>query len=246
MPILYYADSIFKRYKPTADQQPNTPITAVGKSALSTRFFTEVWRPTGAWNVNEVILLITGSGAGGNKDYSIGKLHGRGILTNWNDSLWITRSNTAYRIVIPQGFYDNLGVCAALKTALDTFPKFIAQGVTFAVVYDLATGLFTITPSSGTIGYFHDFVSGGHLRHSTAESVFGLMTDVTSESSSLTSNIAAPSIGTRFEIVGGIASAATKIALTEQLTMDIDTALYIEVSKLSNANLEWRVVHQEY
>ena len=191
-------------------------------------------------------VTLTGSGAGGNKDYSIGKLHGRGILTNWNDSLWITRSNTAYRIVIPQGFYDNLGVCAALKTALDTFPKFIAQGVTFAVVYDLATGLFTITPSSGTIGYFHDFVSGGHLRHSTAESVFGLMTDVTSESSSLTSNIAAPSIGTRFEIVGGIASAATKIALTEQLTMDIDTALYIEVSKLSNANLEWRVVHQEY
>jgi len=241
MPILYYADSIYKKRKPTPDVIETSvvpPLTHAGRESLTQAVSMRTWLPAPSWNVKEILLHISSSS---NKDYAIGKLIGRGIITGVNDSLWITRNNAPRSVIIPLGFYTGTELCLAFQTAANA--TFAGLGVTFTMIYNPTSGLFTITPSTGTMGYLHDNPNAPR-RHSTAETVFGLMNNQ-AESSQVVSDTVVPTLGTKFEIVGANNSNTTYVVVTDELAMDVDMALYIDVSALANQTVDWRTVCQE-
>ena len=241
MPILYYADSIYKKWKPTSDvlqASASPPLTQAGRESLNSAISMRTWLPVPSWNVQEILLHISSSS---NKDYAVGKLIGRGIIKGVNDSLWITRNNLPRSVVIPQGFYTGTELCVAFQTAANAV--FADLGFSFTTVYNPTSGLFTITPTTGLIGYMHDNPNAP-LRHSTAETVFGLMNNQ-AEAAQIVSDTVVPTLGTKFEIVGAKASSTTYVVVTDELAMDVDMALYIDVSTLANQTVDWRTVCQE-
>jgi hypothetical protein len=115
------------------------------------------------------------------RDYSASIIGGRSVLENLNDFLFFKVSGTApQKITLDPGFYTGTELATELKTQMDANTKFIEQGVTFTVAYDAATGLYTITPSSGTVQYIEFNLSGSlPNQYSIAGHLFGFNEDST-------------------------------------------------------------------
>lgn len=221
MPILYYADSVYKKYRPVAErlQMESRILTATGTNNAT------IWHPSPSWEVLSVALQFPSSTA----DYAISKLTGRGIIVNLNDSLWFD-AGAYVRIVIPPGFYNGATLASALQSAMNANAVLVAAGAApLTASYSLDDQVFRIT-AGAALKYLNDRPSGGSHRHSTAGIVFGLTAN--QSGTTITSNTAVPSLGTKMQVVGG--TAAYNVMLTDHLAMGVDEALAIDVTNAQN------------
>jgi hypothetical protein len=176
------------------------------------------------WKVDEISLKFSNATA---RTYAVSKLAGRGVLTHKNDYFWLAHTDVvAQRIILSQGFYENsVDFVAEIKSKLDGNTAFSDAGITFTVSYDASTKLITITPSSGSIKYLYNNTAQGVRRLSLAGPVIGFLAD-TGFATSLTGDTPVD-IGTKYLIIDGTGSTVTDFVSTDDINMDLDSALLL-------------------
>jgi hypothetical protein len=182
--------------------------------------------PQPSW-VAEMVTLHFGSATA--RNYSISVEQGRGIIKDLNDNLWIGMlGSPARRIVIDPGFYIGTTLATEVQTKLNADTSFIERGITWLVVWKPSTLQFTITPSSGTATFFSVNTAQSVRRNSKAGHVMGFEADASG--TFLISDTACPNLGSKAVILSGTASAALNVVITDNIPMDVDSALHIDVS----------------
>lgn len=103
------------------------------------------------WQLNSIKFTFNNAVS---KSYSALIASGLKVVENINDSLWFQTPTTLWqRIVLAPGFYTGTTLATQLQTKLNANAVYAAIPLTFTVAYSETTGLFTITPSSGTLKY---------------------------------------------------------------------------------------------
>ena len=149
----------------------------------------------------------------------------------------------AQRIDLAEGFYDGTQLSAQLKTQLDANAEFVSNGLTpFTVAYNSISGKFSITPNASTIGFVYTNTAVPVRRNSTAGDVLGFTADAAA-ASPLVSDTKVPGLGDKINVLSGSASANTNVVLTDTVTMDVDSALAIDISSAA-MNATYKVVYR--
>jgi len=245
MAISYYPDSTVKRAKHVVEelQDPSIYYSLTGMQdltgvGLSTRF----WFPR-SWDAKRVAMHFSNSNV---KSFAMSVMPGRGVVTGKNDQmLFKVAGGSTQVIVLDQGFYTGAEIALQLKSKLDANATFVALGATpFTVSYNITTGLFAVTPAGGLLlDYcYYDSTFPVGLNRSSAGVVFG-MTQNSGLVASVTSNVAAPALGTATVFVSGSATGTTDVMSTETLSMSVDDALLLTVSAVATT-VNYEVVYR--
>jgi len=152
MAIRYYPNRIYRARVPAIDRvmaSRNITGPTSGYNASGSGDLDEVIFSDSDWRINSISFDFAGIVV---RTYSAKIIGGRSVVENLNDYMWFgINSETEKRITIPSGFYSGTQLADELKVQLDA----VFAPVTFTVAYDLTTGLFTITPVSGTVRYLN-------------------------------------------------------------------------------------------
>jgi hypothetical protein len=168
MAIRYYPNRIYRARVPKVDRDMAArKISSVSGfkditlSALDVTITSDT-----DWKLHSLSLGFSTATA---RNYSILVRHGRKVVENLNDYMWFGHSTGGVKtITLSPGFYSGTTLAAELESQLDS--EFAP--ITWTVAYDFTTGLFTITPSAGTVRYLNVNTSatlptrdsiGGHL-----------------------------------------------------------------------------------
>ena len=158
------------------------------------------------------------------RDYGWSIINGRKVVEGLNDYLWFQTNTSLWKkITLTPGFYTGDELATELQTQLDaTFTP-----ITFTVAYSETTGLFTITPSSGTLRYI-DSNNAQTLpyRQSIAGHLFGL-TATTALGATVTSDTAVFGLNNSTSLVDETASAVTEHFNDDIHILEVDQALNI-------------------
>ena len=196
------------------------------------------------WKVNSILLNFSNATA---RNFSVSISGGRKVVENYNDFLWIQCDTTVWqKIVLDPGFYTGSQLATHLQNKLDANDAFDAQGLTFSVTYDNATGLFVITPSAGTIRYLNRNLSQVlGLRDSIAGNLFGLSED-TSFGSDITSDTPCAGLDSDSHFIDQTANGDTFYAYTyPPLSLSIDQAIRIQTNTAAvvvSANINYDIL----
>ena len=130
------------------------------------------------WKINNINFKFSDATA---RDFSANIVNGVNVIQNYNDFLWFSSPTVIWqKIVLTPGFYSGTSLATELETKLTANAAWTAEATTFSVSYDNTTGIFTITPSAGTLKYIQRNLSqvlgqrdsiGGHLFGLTTNSV---------------------------------------------------------------------------
>lgn len=157
MAIKYYPNRVFKGKVPAIDRvmakrkvQVASGIANAAAAALDV-----VVSSNDDWQTDTIQFKFSDATP---RDFYAYIKNGRKIVANLNDYLWIHTSGAGpQKVTLDAGFYSGTQLAAHLKAKLDAFPQFVTSGeAPFTVSYVAATGLFTITPTAGTIRYIED------------------------------------------------------------------------------------------
>ena len=173
--------------------------------------------------------------------------NGRRVVANLNDYLWFQMSNSLpQRIILSPGFYTGTELAAQLKTQLDANPTYINAGVTFAVTYAAATGLFSIGPTSGDIKYLNvNTTQPNAFRDSIAGHLFGFTVTTPSFMTVLPSDAAVFGLDSEVALVTQTASAATSYSHIGPETLSIDQSLHLTSNSGPDVTLTYVVAYEE-
>mgnify|MGYP000600772979 CR=1 FL=1 len=110
------------------------------------------------------------------------------------------------KITLDEDFYTGTELAAELKSKMDANTAFSDLGLTFTVSYTAATGIFSITPSSGNLKYL-EINEFGTIpdRYSIAGHLFGLNAN-TSFTTPVTSDTAVPGLDSEVAVIDQTAS----------------------------------------
>jgi len=230
MAIIYYPNRIQKKTPPAIDRvmAQRRPQLVRGASNVASTALDVVVSANTDWQLNSIKFTFDNANP---RDYSAKILGGRKVVTDLNDYLWFQSGLTLpQKITLDAGFYTGDQLAVELKDKLDNNTEFNADGVTFTVTYDAATGLFTITPSSGTIRYLNvNTMQTQRYRDSIAGHLFGLTAD-TAFGASVTSNETVFGLNQEAWVVDETGSAVEEDFFDDLKILDIDQAVHIEVS----------------
>lgn len=206
MAIKYYPNRIYKPLKPAIDNMmaKRDVYVVSGRQDLSVGGLSKTISPEGDWQVNSILFKFDSATA---RTYYARIVNGRRVVENLNDSLWFQMEGTLPQLItLDAGFYVGTELANHLKVKLDANTAFAAKGVTFLVIYDTTTGLFTITPSSGTIRYLNiNTKQTLRTMDSIAGHLFGFEVD-TAFASSITSDTAVFALNSYAAIISEAAS----------------------------------------
>ena len=234
MAIVYYPNSVVKKYPPVVDklQRLNTLETAVGSKDLNTGALdTTIWYP-GNYEISRVAMHFDGAAS---KIYSADIVQGRGIVTGANDKLFFLVNAAQWGLItLSQGFYNGTTLATEIKTQLDANTDFVAQGSTpFTVSYTAATGVFSIAPAAGMIQYFetNHCIMPVLGNRSTAANVVGLNQD-SAMVAAVVSDTVVPNLGVGTSYFSGT-STALNVLGTDTLPMTVDNGLRLQVNSVA-------------
>ena len=244
MPTQYYPQSFIKKnLSPVQELQQAHVIQSVsGHVDLTSSGLTYNFAPTANCEILEVQLAF---GSTASKNYAISKALGRGIVKGLNDTLWFQPTAvTAQQITIPAGFYNGTALATAIQSQLNSNEIFEDVGATpFSVTYTSVTGLFAITPNSGTVQYLNPNTTVPiFYQNSTLGPLIGFNTSQ-SYASSLSSTSPVFGLSTTVPILSNNASTDQYIVSTDELVLDIDQALQISVSAVATT-LDYKIVYR--
>lgn len=244
MAIINYPNRIYKTKVPAIDRElaQRKPITVTGSANILSAAIDETIYADSDWNLDSVAFTFSAATA---KNYSVAIKNGRRVVTNYNDYLWLqTNGLLPQAITLDDGFYTGTELAAELQTQMNANAAFVATGKTFTVAYDSATGLFTVTPSSGTIRYLNvNTAQTLRTRDSIAGHLFGLTT-TTAFAATVSSDTEVFSLDSEADIIDETASAATSHYHDDIHTLSIDQAVRIQTNSGVNVRVDWAVVYE--
>lgn len=249
MPIKYYYDSKYKKpWNPIEKLQQKSIIRSVSNKADLTAAGTSytLWHPAENWDVHEVLMHFSGATA---RSYSVNKVIGRGIITNYNDILWFMCDGyPAQAITLSQGFYSTgTELATHLKAILDANTAFITMGLApFTVSYSTATGLFTIDSTAGNIKFLNTNTSVGVNRNSTAGATIGFTVD-SSFTKPIVSDTVVAGLGTLLPIDTEAASTdLNTVVNVDSLSphFDVDSGLNLTIGTVALA-VDYKITYEE-
>lgn len=230
MAIKYYPNRIFKKAVPSIDRviAKRQPLIISGYHDIAASALDVTISPVNSdWQVNSISLAFS---AATNKDYSVKVKGGRKVVTDLNDYLWFKVSGQLpQKITLSSGFYTGTELATQLQTQLNANSVFNAAGITHTVTYAAATGLFTVTNTSGQTVQYLNVNSAQTLRtqDSIAGHLFGLTTN-SSAAVAITSDTAVFGLDSEAAIIDETASSHTERYHDDLHTLTIDQALHVE------------------
>lgn len=230
MAIKYYPNRIEKKSVPSIDRvmAKRNPLMIRGSYDITAAGLDIVVSADRDWQLNAIAFNFSGAVA---RDFSAKIMGGRKVVTNLNDYLWFQSDLTLpQQITLDADFYTGTQLATELQTQLNANAAFTADGVTFTVAYVNTTGLFTITPSSGTLRYLNvNTLQTQRYRDSIAGHLFGLNTDSVFGATVVTDT---PVFGLDSEawIIDETASVVTELYFDDLKILDIDQAVHLETS----------------
>lgn len=244
MAIKYFPNQVFKKNAAAIDRVMAKRSARVvrGSSNVAASGLNTYISANSDWQVNSIKLNF--SNAAG-RNYTVDIASGLKIVQSLNDSLWFQTPSTLWqKIVLSPGFYTGTTLAAELQSKLNANTAYTAAGLTFTVVYSDLTGLFTITPSSGTIKYIQTNNTqrlperdslGGHLLGLTADTAFA---------ANVTSDTTQYGLNTEAWIIDESGSTVTEHYNDDIHILSIDQALHF-ASNTANVIVTYEVCYEE-
>ena len=194
------------------------------------------------WHVDSIKLTFSSSAP---RNYSVQIASGLKVVDNKNDRLWFQTPRTMRQeITLSPGFYTGTTLATELQTQLNANAGFSAVGVTFTVAYAEATGLFTITPSSGTLKYIQ---ANNKQTLPTIDSTGGnlLGLNVTTEfASTVTSDTAQFGLNAEAWIIDEAGSTVISHYHDDIHVLSLDQALHL-ASNIANTVVTYEIAYEE-
>lgn len=240
MSIVYYPNRILKRLDPAIDRvmaKRNVRVVR-GRADISAAGLGAVISANSDWQLNSVKLNFADATA---RDYGWSIMSGRKVVAGANDYLWFQTNTSLWKkITLTPAFYSGTGLASELQTQLDA----AFTPITFTVAYDAATGLFTITPSSGTIKYIDsNNTQTLPYRQSIAGHLFGFTT-TSALSGALSNDTPVYGLNTSSTLVDETASVVTEHFNDDMHVLGIDQALSI-FTGMANTAIDYEVAYEE-
>jgi len=244
MSIVYYPSRVFKGVVPAVDREmaQRNPQILNGSQDISVTALDFEFSSPKNWQIDSVAFSFSNNTA---RNYSFGIKNGRKVVTNLNDYLWFHSSETApQKITLSPDFYTGTQLAAQLQTQLNANAAFVAAGITFTVIYTAATGIFQVTPSTGTIKYLS--VNNAQTlsnRDSIAGHLFGLTAN-TNFAASVSSDTAVRGINSEAFIISETASVVLDRYHDDMHILSMDQAIHLTTS-VANLSVVYTVVYEE-
>ena len=244
MPIKYYPNRVYRANEPAIDREiaKREPITVSGSQSIFAAGIDYYLDHPRDWQIDSIAFEFTNANA---RDYSAKIKNGRNVVGHLNDSFWL-RTNTveAQEITLAINFYDGDALAVEIASKLNANARFSSKGIVFAVTYDSTSGLFTITPNSGTAQYLSVNTSTRlSLRDSVAGDLFGF-TQNSSLAASISSDTPVYGLNSEASIINQTASTATDHYHDDLHTLSMDQQLHIETGT-ANQTVVYTVVYEE-
>lgn len=240
MAIVYYPNRTAKRLSPAIDRvMAKRNISVVRGAADITASGLDVTLSANSdWQINNIKLNFSGATA---RDYGWKIISGRKVISGVNDYLWFQMNTTLWqKITLDSGFYNGTELAAELKAQLET----AFSPVTFTVTYTTTTGVFAITPSSGTIKYIQtNNAQTLPYRESIGGHLFGL-TETTAFASAVSSNTAVYGLNTEASLVDETASSVIEHFNDDLHILSVDQAINIFTGTAGIA-VDYEVTYEE-
>jgi len=245
MAIVYYPNRIYKKKVPAIDRtmaKRDLVKTSGALNVLGTAI-DEVVSSNDDWQLDSVGFQFGDATA---RNYRVTIKDGRKVVADLNDALWFqTNGSLPQSIVLDAGFYTGSQLATELKTQLDANAVFLAAGVTFTVTYNSASGVFIVTPSSGTVAYLNvNTMQTLRTRDSIAGHLFGLNT-TTALAASITSDTEVYGLNTGKDIMNYAAGTALNRWYDTVAYLSVDQAVEIHVDSGANVVVDWAVTYEE-
>ena len=245
MAIINYPNRIYKTVVPAIDRElaKRNPQTVSGYQEISVNPLDVTISTNSDWQIDSISFEFSNANP---KNYSAKSKRGRRVVTNFNDYLWFQIPTTnPQRIILDQGFYTGTELAAQLEAQLDANDAFVGFGITFTVAYDPNTGLFTITPSAGTLRYLNvNDAQTLRTRDSIAGHLFGL-TENTDFAATVQTDTEVYGLNSEVAFINETASAVTEHYHDDLHTMSIDQSLLLETNAGVGVVVNYTVVYEE-
>lgn len=244
MSIKYFPNRIYKRNDAAIDRvlAKRRPQLIRGLANTYSNAMSVVVSANDDWQVDSMQFTFDSATP---RTYSVKVISGVKVLTDLNDYLWFqTNTSLWQKITLSQGFYTGTQLATELQSKLNANAAFIALGITFSVAYDAITGLFTITPDSGTLRYLQTCRSQTlRYQDSIAGHLFGLTAD-TAFGSTVVSNTPVYGLDQQAWIIEEIGSIVTEHYNDDLHVLDLDQALLLE-SNVADLVVNYEVCYEE-
>lgn len=244
MAIIYYPTRVYKGKVPAIDRTMSIrkPISATSAANISSNAVSDVISNDENWQVDSIGWTFSNANP---RTFNAYIMYGRHVVEHYNDYLWFQITGSIpQRIVLTPGYYTGTQLATQLQTQLNANAGFIALNVTFVVAYSVATGLYTITPSSGNIRYLNiDASSALPYRDSIAGHLFGLTVD-TAFAGTVVSDTAVFGLDSEVAIVSQTGSDDLTYSHNEVHTMTIDQALHLTSNSGSDVTMTYVVNYE--
>jgi len=244
MAVVYYPNRVQKGVVPAIDRvmAKRNPQIINNREDISVGAIDFRFSANADWQLDSVAFTFSDATA---RDYTVSVMNGRKVLTDLNDSLWFQIDATGPEsITLDSGFYTGTELAAELQIQLNANSSFIAAGVTFTVSYNSITGLYTITPSSGTIKYFNvNSAQVLSLRDSIAGHLFGLNA-TTGFVASIASDTPVKGLDSEAAIISQTGSVVLQHYHDDLHTLTLDQALHI-TTNVANLTADYSITYEE-
>lgn len=248
MSVIYFPNRVYRGNDkvPSIDRvmAKRSVKTATGTRDLSAANLSTIVSCDNQWQIDSIAWIFNNVAA---KDFSATITNGIRIVSNLNDYLWIHVDVAApQRVVLDPGFYTGTQLASHLQSELDALPAYSAIPITFTVSYTAATGLFLISPSSGSIKYLSvNTTQPLSIRDSIAGHLFGFTTTTPSFSTNVSSNTSVYGLDSSYTIVSLADSAATSYVHSGLEVLTMDQALTLAANSGSNVTTNYIVTYEE-
>jgi hypothetical protein len=244
MSIIYFPNRTFKKNSPAIDRvmAQRSPQLIRGRTNVASNALSEVISCDTNWHLNAIKFTFSNVNS---RSYSAKILGGVKVVQNLNDYLWFMMSGILWqKITLTPGFYTGTQLATELQTRLTANTAFTAAGKTFTVVYSDDTGLFTITPSSGTVRYIQtNTFRTISDKDSIAGHLFGLTQD-TVFASSITSNTPVFGLNQEAWIIDEDDAVVTEHYNDDIHVLSMDQALHL-TSNVANVSIDYEIQFEE-
>ena len=244
MAIIYYPNRIYKGKVPAIDRVMaiRKPASLIGSANVSATALDVVLGNDSNWQVNSIEWSFSNANSRTFDAYIMG---GRRVVEDLNDYLWFQMVGThPQRITLTPGFYTGTELATELETRLEANAAFTALGVTFTVTYNAITGIFTITPSSGTIRYWN-YNSKQYFMwaDSIAGHLFGLTAD-TAFASNVASDTTVFGLNNEVPVVALSNNTSLTYLHNDIHTMTVDQAIHLTSNSGSDVTVDYVVNYE--
>jgi len=245
MPIQYFANRVARAQVPAIDRvlARRKILTATGSANTASNALSAVISSNVDWQVDNVQLSFSNSAT---RTFSISIKNGRQIVAGLNDYFCVLVDGFAYEgITLSPGFYSGAELAAEMKIQLDANTNFAAAALTFTVAYDATTGVFTITPSTGTIKYIAlNATTFRWNADSTAGCVIGFTNNSSTFESSVVSDTNVYGLNTTIALATQTASTASTYVRDTVDTLSMDQAILISSNVGADVTVNYIVMYE--